>query len=231
MVGSSSLDEAPKFFRSWGVPVFGASFSSFSYFSLPLWVTMIDDLLVFLFLVSQRPRLKKRYQRRAERVKEYLESIKDFDELISPQSLFLHFLGSEPSTKVRKNLEIVKKSMCFFLFVFFFLLSLSLSLLFIYLLFKEWQLGLVSRNWLRPKRRKPRVAPSVVSCQRKRRVTPLRKILWWHLFLPTCLPSALPLPPHHWRWLPLVERRLGRRSRLVVSLFFPPFGMMLMRRL
>ena len=98
---------------------------------------MIDDLLVFLFLVSQRPRLKKRYQRRAERVKEYLESIKDFDELVSPQSLFLHFLGSEPSTKVRKNLEIVKKSMCFFLFVFFFLLSLSLSLLFIYLLFKE----------------------------------------------------------------------------------------------
>ena len=96
---------------------------------------MIDDLLVFLFLVSQRPRLGKRYQPRAERVKEYLESINDFDELVSPQSLFLHFLGSEPSTKVRKNLEIVKKSKRFFLFVFFFLLSLSL--LFIYLLFKE----------------------------------------------------------------------------------------------
>ena len=92
---------------------------------------MIDDLLVFLFLVSQRPRLKKRYQRRAERVKEYLESIKDFDELVSPQSLFLHFLGSEPSTKVRKNLEIVKKSASFFLSSSFF------SLLFIYLLFKE----------------------------------------------------------------------------------------------
>ena len=92
---------------------------------------MIDDLLVFLFLVSQRPRLKKRYQRRAERVKEYLESIKDFDELVSPQSLFLHFLGLEPSTKVRKNLEIVKKSKRFFLFFFFFLLSLSLIYLFI----------------------------------------------------------------------------------------------------
>ena len=99
---------------------------------------MIDDLLVFLFLVSQRPRLKKRYQRRAERVKEYLESIKDFDELVSPQSLFLHFLGSEPSTKVRKNLEIVKKSKRFFLLSSsFFSLSLFLSLLFIYLLFKE----------------------------------------------------------------------------------------------
>ena len=43
-------------------------------------------------------------------MKEYLESVKDFDELVSPQSLFLHFLGSEPSTKVRKNLEVVKKS-------------------------------------------------------------------------------------------------------------------------
>ena len=98
---------------------------------------MIDDLLVFLFLVSQRPHLKKRYQRRAERVKEYLESIKDFDELVSPQSLFLHFLGSEPSTKVRKNLEIVKKSKRFFLLSssFFSLsLSFSLSYLFIYYL-------------------------------------------------------------------------------------------------
>ena len=95
---------------------------------------MINDLLVFLFLVSQRPHLKKRYQRRAERVKEYLESIKDFDELVSPQSLFLHFLGSEPSTKVRKNLEIVKKSKRFFLFVSSLSLSFSLSYLFIYYL-------------------------------------------------------------------------------------------------
>ena len=142
---------------------------------------------------------------------------------------FFTFLGLERSTKVWKNLEVVKKSKRFFLFVFFFLLSLSL--LFIYLLFKEWQLGLVSRNWLRPKRRKPRVAPSVVSCQRKRRATPLRKILWRHFLLPNRLPSALPLPPCHWRWLPLVERRLGRRRRLVISLFFPPFGMMLMWRL
>ena len=34
-IPSEDLDEAPKFFRSWGVPVFGASFSSFSFFSLP----------------------------------------------------------------------------------------------------------------------------------------------------------------------------------------------------
>ena len=34
-VPSEDLDEAPKFFHSWGVPVSGASFLSFSYFSLP----------------------------------------------------------------------------------------------------------------------------------------------------------------------------------------------------
>ena len=45
---------------------------------------MIDDLLVFLFLVSQHLGLRKRYQRRAERMKEYLKSVKDFSELISP---------------------------------------------------------------------------------------------------------------------------------------------------
>ena len=61
---------------------------------------MIDDLLAFLFAVSQCPRLKKRYQRRAKKVKEYLESVRDFDELVSPQSLFLYFLGLELSTKV-----------------------------------------------------------------------------------------------------------------------------------
>ena len=45
-----------------------------------------------------------------EKVREYLETVKDFDELVSPQSLFLHFLGPELSTKVRKDLEVVKKS-------------------------------------------------------------------------------------------------------------------------
>ena len=55
---------------------------------------MVCDILVFLFAVSQRPCLKKSYQCRVEKVKEYLESVKDFDELVSPQSLFLHFFGS-----------------------------------------------------------------------------------------------------------------------------------------
>ena len=52
-----------------------------------------------------------------KKVKEYLETVKDFDELVSPQSLFFHFLGPELSTKVRRNLEVVKKSKCFFLFL------------------------------------------------------------------------------------------------------------------
>ena len=78
------------------------------------------------FAVSQCPRLKKRYQRHSEKAKEYLESVKDFDELISSQSLFLHFLGPEPSTKVQKNLEVVRKNtyLCLLLsFLFFFFLN------------------------------------------------------------------------------------------------------------
>ena len=78
---------------------------------------MVYDLLVLLFTVSQCPRLKKRYQRCVEKVKEYLETVKDFDELVSPQSLFLHFLGLELSTKVRRNLEVVKKSKCIYPFL------------------------------------------------------------------------------------------------------------------
>ena len=74
------------------------------------------------FAVPQRPRLKKRYHCRVEKVKEYLETVNDFDELVSPQYLFLHFLGPELSSKVWKNLEVVKKSECsiFFSLSFFF---------------------------------------------------------------------------------------------------------------
>ncbi|KAL0015183.1 hypothetical protein SO802_002252 [Lithocarpus litseifolius] len=60
---------------------------------------------------STRPHLKMRYHTRVEKVREYLETVKDFDELISPQCLFLHFLGPEPSQHVRRNVEIVKKRM------------------------------------------------------------------------------------------------------------------------
>ena len=78
---------------------------------------MVYDLLLLLFKISLCPRLKKRYQSHVKKVKEYLETVKDFDKLVSPQSLFLHFLGSELSTKVWRNLEVVKKSKCFFPFL------------------------------------------------------------------------------------------------------------------
>ena len=74
------------------------------------------------FAIFQCPHLKKRYQHCVKKVKEYLESVKDFDELVSPQTLSLHFLGPEPSTKVQKSLEIVKKSACFCLFHYYFFL-------------------------------------------------------------------------------------------------------------
>nr|POE89486.1 hypothetical protein CFP56_43282 [Quercus suber] len=61
--------------------------------------------LTVVLHVSERPHLKKRYQRRVEKVKEYLKTVKDFEELVSPQSLFLHLLGPKPSSKVvKKNL-------------------------------------------------------------------------------------------------------------------------------
>ena len=68
------------------------------------------DVNIFVFATTTCPRLKKRYHARVEKVREYLETVKDFDELISNQSLFLHFLGLEPSTHVQRNIEITKKS-------------------------------------------------------------------------------------------------------------------------
>ena len=62
-------------------------------------------------------------------MKEYLETVKDFDELISPQSLYLQFLGPEPSSKVQKNLKVVKKSECSFFFFFFFKKILNFKIL------------------------------------------------------------------------------------------------------
>jgi len=65
---------------------------------------------VVVFAASIRPHLKKRYHTRVKRVRDYLEFVKDFEELISPQSLFLHFLGPKPSNKVRKNIENLRPS-------------------------------------------------------------------------------------------------------------------------
>ena len=71
---------------------------------------MVLTIAHMLFAASIRLRLKKRYHTRVGRVREYLEMVRDFDELISLQSLFLHFLGPKPSNHIRNNIEIVKKS-------------------------------------------------------------------------------------------------------------------------
>ena len=76
-------------------------------------------MIYLLFAVPQHPCLKKRYRNHIEKVKEYLEIIKDFDKLVSSQSLLLHFLGPEPSSKVQKNLKVVKKNECSIFYVFF----------------------------------------------------------------------------------------------------------------
>lgn len=85
----------------------------FSCTQLILQVVMMLILIFsifFFFATSIRPCLKRRYHARFEKVKEYLEMVKIFDELISPQSLFLHFLGPKPSKHIWKNIDIVKKS-------------------------------------------------------------------------------------------------------------------------
>ena len=59
-------------------------------------VDMILTLCLFVcfcfFAVSICPCLKEWYHNHLKMVIEYLETVKDFDELISPQSLFHHFL-------------------------------------------------------------------------------------------------------------------------------------------
>ena len=76
--------------------------------------------MYLLFTVPQCPFLNKRFHGRVEKVKEYLETVKDFDELVSPQLLFLHFLGPKPSSKFWKNLKVMKKSECSIFSLFFF---------------------------------------------------------------------------------------------------------------
>ena len=82
----------------------------FVYFCIGMTLLVYLTRHMFSYATSIRPRLKKRYHNRLERVRGYLETIIDFDELISPQSLFLHFLGPEPLSQVQKNVEVIKKS-------------------------------------------------------------------------------------------------------------------------
>ena len=128
---------------------------------------MCSSDLVFEAFV--RPHLKKRYHNRVKRVRDYLETVKDFDELISPQSLFLHFLGPKPSNHIWKNVE-TKKSKFTRIIIYtsrFNILVLNFpqfsltrvrSSSFFFFFLKEWQPYLVREDWPRSKRRKPRLA-------------------------------------------------------------------------
>ena len=80
------------------------------YMFLCLCICAFQILFFFFGVAKVCPKPKMRYHAHLEKVKEYLETVKDFDKLISPQSLFFHFLGPKPSNKVRKNIETVKKS-------------------------------------------------------------------------------------------------------------------------
>ncbi|KAK9986663.1 hypothetical protein SO802_031614 [Lithocarpus litseifolius] len=64
---------------------------------------------------NTRPLLKKRYRGHLEKVREFVDSVAYFDELIFPNPLCLHFLGPESSTHVLKRLETNRKKMatCF----------------------------------------------------------------------------------------------------------------------
>ena len=49
--------------------------------------------------------LKSCYKDRLKRVLEYVDKVKDYDDLISPNSLSFHFLGPEPSSGALQRLE------------------------------------------------------------------------------------------------------------------------------
>nr|POE46265.1 hypothetical protein CFP56_54128 [Quercus suber] len=110
-VPGEGLDDAPKLLCSWETLKSSVSFNLFYLYALNSLDVCDAYVNIFIFAPSIRPHLKRRYHTCVEKVREYLEIVKDFNELISPQYLFLHFLGPEPSKHVRRNVEIVKKKL------------------------------------------------------------------------------------------------------------------------
>ena len=106
-----------------------ASFYLFSLYAFNFPNRHDTNVNIFVFVASTHPHLKKKYHTRVKRVRKYLKTVKDFDELISPQSLFLHFLGPKPSNHIWKNFNIVKKN------EFTELSFLEVGLMYLYLFF------------------------------------------------------------------------------------------------
>ena len=67
-------------------------------FLLPSFASFVLCLVIlFFFSVKACPHLKSRYKDLPKRVLGYVDEVKDFDDLINPNNLSLHFLGQEPS--------------------------------------------------------------------------------------------------------------------------------------
>ena len=87
----------------------------FKLLSFVSFVLACNNLIVcffffFFFLVKAHPHLKSRYKDCLKRVLGYVDEVKDFEDLISPNSLSLHFLGPKPSGSVLQHLKTNKRS-------------------------------------------------------------------------------------------------------------------------
>ena len=76
----------------------------------PLYCASNDFDCVFFLSTKTRLHWRSRYKDCLKRFLEYVGEVKDLDELISPDSLSLHFLGPEPSGGVLQTLETNKRS-------------------------------------------------------------------------------------------------------------------------
>ena len=105
---NENLEEAPKFLCQWRTPMSGASFSCF----LPFFLLCgsCNKLAICFLPIKTRPPLKSRYKDRLKRVLKNMGEVKDFDNLISPESLSLHFLGPKPTGGVSKHVKSNKRS-------------------------------------------------------------------------------------------------------------------------
>lgn len=76
------------------------------------------NIFLCILAATTQPHLKKLYRERLKKVREFVDSVANFNELISPNSLYLHFLGHELSIQVLKHLE---RNKCLFVDSVFFL--------------------------------------------------------------------------------------------------------------
>ena len=107
---SENSKDAPKLLRSWGTPVSSASFIFFVCVCVCVCISVCTCLLLlnlvkffYMYVGFVCPHLKKMISPSTTKCQGIYWSISDFDELISPQFLFLHFLGPKPSNYVQKE--------------------------------------------------------------------------------------------------------------------------------